>query len=429
MKNSAQHRSSIFNLTFRSRTTALAIIFALAVLTQSAQAQTFQVLYSFSKPVGVNPLAGLTMDKAGNLYGTTDGGGTYGGACGNFGCGTVFKLTRSGSGWILNTLYRFAGGSDGGEPQARVVFGPNGSLYGTTAGPGKTAGTVFSLRPPAAACKSALCPWSVTVLYDFTGGTDGATPNFGDVVFDQAGNLYGATIKGGAYDDGVVYELTPSSGGWTESVLHSFAGVPDGGGPYSGVVFDKTGNFYGTTIGGGDQNFGTVYQLTPSGSGWAENILYNFQAENDGAFPFGGMVFDSSGNLYGTACSLGANGGGTAFELTPSDGAWTFAVLHGLVGSGNLPGPGAALTMDATGNLYGTAFRDGAYGYGSVFKLTPSMGGWIYTDLHDFTGGSDGEYPYSNVIFDASGNLYGTVQGGANGQGVVWEITPKNSCQ
>lgn len=430
MKNSARDRNWILSLGSGSASAVLAIAIVLALATvvpQLAQAQTFNVLYRFpGGQVGVNPVSGLSMDRSGSLYGTTNGGGIYGGTCGNYGCGTVFKLTHSGSGWILRTLYRFAGGSDGADPQARVVFGPDGSLYGTTAAGGQgVQATVFNLRPPITACKAASCLWSETVLYDFTGGADGATPNYGDVVFDQAGNLYGATINGGDYNDGVVYELTHSGGGWTESVLHSFAGVPDGGGPYSGVIFDKAGNLYGTTIGGGDQNYGTVYRLTPSGSGWAENILYNFQADEDGAFPFGGMVFDSEGHLYGTACALGANGGGTVFELTPSNGVWTFAVLFGLSGSGNLPGPSASLTMDAGGNLYGTAMRDGAYNYGSVFKLTPSMGGWIYTDLHDFTGRSDGEYPYSNVIFDASGNLYGTAQGGGIGkQGVVWNITP-----
>jgi uncharacterized repeat protein (TIGR03803 family) len=179
---------------------------------------------------------------------------------------------------------------------------------------------------------------------------------------------------------------------------------------------------YTTTVEGGPDGCGTVAQLVNSASGWTETDLYTFTCESDGSGPYGGLIFDHAGNLYGTTAYAGAGGSGTVFELTHSSGSWTFQVLYGFAGQG---GPYASLTMDAVGNLYGTTIGDGAYGRGSVFKLIPSNGGWRYSSLHDFVGSSDGEDPISNVTFDASGNLYGTAQfGGTYGEGVVWEITP-----
>src|SRR5208337_475040 len=199
--------------------------------------------------------------------------------------GTVFGLSKKGSNWILNPLYTFAGGNDGAVPYARVIFGPDGSLYGTTynGGGGGDSGTVFNLKPYPTACKTALCGWQETVLYRFSGGSDGANPGGGDLIFDQAGNLYGTTVNGGAYGAGTVFELMPFQGGWTESVLHSFSGT-DGAFPSAGLIFDKNGNLYSTTVGGGSTPYGcgTVFKLTASGSGWRENVLYNFQCGNDG---------------------------------------------------------------------------------------------------------------------------------------------------
>lgn len=400
------------------------LMFALtAVLIQPAQAQTFTVLHNFTGGQdGASPAAGLTMDRAGNLYGTTGGNGVYDN-------GTVFKLKHTGSGWLFTPLYSFAGGDDGNNPEARVVFGPNGTLYGTTVQGGGNGcggdgcGTVFNLRPPARACTTALCPWTETVIHRFA-GSDGAGP-YGDLVFDTAGNLYGTTAGGGAYGLGAVFELTPTAGGWTESVLYSFTGGNDGYYPYSGVVFDQSGNLYGTAYSGGLYDYGTVFQLMPSGSAWTENTLYAFQDESDGAHPVGGLIFDKSGNLYGTAVFGGSGGVGTVFALAPSNGNWAFTVLYALSGPLNGHGSDASLTMDAASNLYGTTAADGEYQYGSVFKLTPSGGSWTYTDLHNFTGQSDGGFPIGGVVLDASGDLYGTTEaGGAYNHGVVWEITP-----
>jgi uncharacterized repeat protein (TIGR03803 family) len=378
-----------------------------------AEAQTYAAIYSFTGGHdGGNPEAGLSIDRAGNLYGTALDGGV--------GFGTAFKLAHKNSNWIFNPLYSFAGGSDGAGTYSRVIFGPDGSLYGVTYGTDGGFGTIFKLQPPATACKSALCAWTETVLYRFTGGSDGANPE-GDLTFDQAGNIYGVTLRGGdGY--GVVYELKRSGGGWTQSVLHTFEPGSGGTHPTAGLIFDKTGNLYGTAAFGG-LGFGVVFQLTPSGSGWTENTLYVFQGENDGGAPIGGLIFDSSGNLYGSTFQNGAGSGGTAFELVAQSGKWTFALLYSFAGTSGC-GPQASLAFDQSGNLYGTTLCDGANGQGSVFKLTPSSGAWIYTSLHDFAG-SDGGYPFSNLVFDTSGNLYGTAsQGGANGVGVVFQVTP-----
>jgi uncharacterized repeat protein (TIGR03803 family) len=440
MQNKDQFRNLIFRIISRAATAALAIaiVFALTVvLTQSAQAQTFKVLYNFTGGRdGGTPDAGLTMDQAGNLYGTAFFGGNTGSECiDGTSCGTVYKLQHKGSNWIFNPLYDFSG-SDGANPLARVIFGPDGSLYGPTGFGGggcggDGCGTVFNLRPAATACKAALCPWTETVLYQFKGypDGDGILPE-GDLIFDQAGNLYGTTLQGGdvcgQYQDpcGTVFELTPSENGWIETVLYVFQGGNDGFGPKGGLIFDQSGNLYGTTTRGGSGDRGTVFEMTRSGNQWTETVLLAFLGANDGSNPYCSLIFDHSGNLYGATPTGGLNGGGTVFELTPSGGSWKLTVLYSFTGSGD-SGPYSNLTMDAAGSLYGTTNGGGAYGGGTVFKLTPSGGGWTYTDLYDFTGGSDGEQPVSNVIFDSNGNLYGTASSrGAYGNGVVWELTP-----
>jgi uncharacterized repeat protein (TIGR03803 family) len=368
-------------------TLALAIVFVLAVVaSQTAQAQTFNLLHTFTGGSdGGNPSAGVTI-KAGVLYGTTYAGGS--------GYGAVYQMKHIGSGWTFNPLHDFAG-SDGAIPTAPVVFGPDGALYSTTEfGGANGKGNVFKLRPSPTACKTALCPWSESVLYSFAGGTDGNQPI--GIVFDQAGNLYGTTSSGGANSNGTAYELTPSGGGWTEGILHSFGSYyPDGLVPYRSVmVFDNAGNLYGTTFLGGASNAGSVFELTPSGS-------------------------------YGTTTDSGIHGGGVVFELSPSGGGWTYSVLYSLTGSlGGSCGPAWALVTDAAGNLYDMTQCDGANNLGNVFKLTNTGGSWTYTSLHDFSG-SDGSFPLSGVTFDPSGNLYGTTYyGGANNYGVVWEIMP-----
>lgn len=410
----------------QSTLAATARVVLVVALIASAQAQTFNVLHSFTGGRdGSSPAAGLTRAMPGTFYGTT----VYGGAGGQNGYGLVFKLANKGSGWALTPLYTFSGGNDGANPGARVVIGPDGSLYGTTSYGGgsgcggKGCGTIFNLRPPPVSSTNVLAPWTETVLYRFAGGNDGSLPS-GDLVFDQSGNIYGTTVSGGSPGRGTVYELTPSDGSWSETVLWSFSGGNDGGKPMGGVIFDTAGNLYGTTEAGGSSGYGSVFRLAPSGSGWTEKVIYSFRNGTDGANPVGGVIFDSSGSLYCTTTGGGGGGAGTVLQLTSSRGSWTLKVLYALTGQAG-GGPQAPLTIDAAGNLYGVTLQDGASGYGSVFRLTRSNGGWAYTDLHDFSFGSDGAKPLGTVALDESGNLYGTaLDGGAYGFGVVYEILP-----
>ncbi len=349
----------------------------------------------------------------------------------------MFKLSRSGSEWVLTTIYEFQGVTDGAEPNARVLFGPDGSLYGTTeygghesSNTGTGFGTVFKLTPPAHACGSNSCTWTETVLYRFTGGSDGANPGPGDLAFDQAGNVYGTTEAGGIADPacfwgslgcGVVFELTPSGDDWSETVVYSFTGGNDGDTPNAGVVFDQHGNLYGTDDNNGAYLYGTVYQLMPSGSGWTENTLHAFSGLNDGAFP-AGLIFDGAGGLYGLAeGSPTLPYGGVAFELTPSGSGWTFGVLSELP---NYYTPFDAPTLH-NGNLYGSTFTGGADGFGSVFELRSGAGGWTFLSLYSFMAQNDGADPVGSVLVDASGNIYGTtITGGLYSDGVVFQITP-----
>ncbi len=424
--------------TFNVRALATASRPALALLTvveialfftPFAQGQTYQGIHHFTGADGDHPYAGLTIDAGGKLYGTTlEGGSEY---------GTVFRLARAGSGWVLTTLYKFTGGTDGYYPAARVVFGPDGALYGTTEQGGDpnecrptSCGTVFRLQPPPTTCKTAACPWIKTIIHNFEGtshGFDGRVP-VGDLTFDRAGNLYGVTENGGQYDDGAVYELTKSGGNWIASTLYSFTNIF--GSPRSGVTIGADGNLYGTVF-SAYHYYGGVYRLVSSGNGWTEQDIYKFSL-TDGAYPWAGIIFDSAGNLYGATSSGGPNGGGTAFELSPMIGGWSLSTLFAFTGPccGGAAGPVANLIFDQSGDLYGTTYADGQFQLGSIFKLASGSNGWTYASLYDFNDAGVAAYPVSNVSFDASGNLYGTTSEGgtpafcSGGCGGVWEITP-----
>jgi uncharacterized repeat protein (TIGR03803 family) len=409
------------------KTTTVVISLGLLCLAPPACAQSFQVLHAFTDGLdGSNPFVGVTVDQHGNVYGTTAYGGTSN-------LGTVFKLARGGSGWIFSPLYSFSGSNDG-QGAGLLTIGPDDTLYGTTyAGGTSGLGTVFNVRPPATPCRSFLCFWTETVLHSFTGGDDGSIPGYGAVVFDRAGNLYGTTVYGGANSGGVLYELTHSQNGWTESVAYDMSAGTTGTMPYGGVIFDSSGNLYGTAAeaGGGS---GAVYKLLPFGSGFTGNSIYAFPPGQpaDGYSPFGGVVFDNSGNLYGIAFYGGSNEAGTVYQLTPSGGGWTENALFEFPENSAGPAHGYTLAIDSAGNLYGTTFQGGTSQHGNVFRLSYSGGQWIYTDLHDFTGRADGGFPLSGVTVDANGNLYGTTEIGGLfggncsdiGCGVVWEITP-----
>ena len=267
--------------------------------------------------------------------------------------------------------------------------------------------------------------WTEKVLHSFN-AKDGFV-SYAALIFDAFGNLYGTTAGGGAYGDGTVFELTPKGGGgWTETVLHSF-NDKDGSAPYAGLIFDGAGNLYGTTLMGGHYVDGTVFKLTPKGGGgWTETVLHSFNDNGkDGFAPLAGLIFDEAGNLYGTTYGGGTYGYGTVFELTPkAGGAWTETVLHSCNDNGKDGYESyASLILDAPGNLYGTTSVGGAYGYGTVFELAPKAGGgWTETVLLSFND-KDGFSVLASLIFDASGNLYGTTYaGGAYGYGTVFEV-------
>ena len=390
----------------------VALVF-FAVNIPAAQAQTLTVLHNFTYGDGAYPFAGVTLDQQGRIYGTAADGGSHQ-------AGVVYRLAREGEGWVLSPIYTFQGEPDGAGPDSKVVFGPDGLLYGTTYGGGAEGfGTVFSLQPPATVCKTALCPWHETILYSFTGGADGANPEYGDLSFDQAGNIYGTTYAGGSDGNGVVFKLSRSGSGWTETALWRFSGANDGAYPLSGVMFDNAGNLYGTTSYGGASRLGTVYELSPTQSGWSETILYSFTNSDTGGGS-GGLIMDARGDLFGITGEVGA-----AYELTPQDGSWSFTLLQSFSGGGYPPSL-ASPTFDSQGNLYGPV-PSGGDGFGEIFKLTPSDNQWIYSPFYQFDTCNNGNgcFPIGAVTFDANGNMYGTTEdGGAGGEGTVWEITP-----
>jgi len=392
----------------------LAVVICLA---SSAGAAQYKLLHKLRGQVGRKPAAGLILDAAGNLYGTTVGGGVYG-------RGTVFELSPTPSGpWTENVLYSFKG-KKGSHPYAGVISDSAGNLYGTTLWGGKTKwdGMVFELsRNPDSS-------WKETVLHSFEGGTDAEFPRSA-VVFDAQGNLYGATPGGDGWPNGKVFKLAPNPDGtWTETTLYTFAGGADGCGSYGDLIIDAADNLYGTTSGYGSCS-GTVFELAPNPDGtWTKSTIHNFAGGNDGSYPYAGVIMDAKGNLYGTTEQGGRGkhswGYGTAFMLTPNpDGSWKETLLHRFsLEDGS--DPVASLAMDAAGNLYGTTRAGGVYGYGTVFKLSANPdGSWKRIKLHSFHG-PDGANPEGKLILDTAGNLYGTTYAGGRGNGVVFEITP-----
>ncbi len=292
-------------------------------------------------------------------------------------------------------LHYFTGGSDGEFPSGLTADG-KGNFYGTTDTGGIDGyyGTVFELSPDDQG------GWNETVIYRFTGGADGAFPLYSNVIFDSLGNLYGTTYEGGANNYGTVFELSPAGSGWTERVLYSFPSY-NVGCPLNGLVRDAGGNFYGTHACSYPEGFpGAVFELSPASAGWTEKEIYNVTLP---AFSTTGLSIDAAGNIYGIGQS-------TAFQLSPNgSGGWTPTVLHKfgshLLGRLPLGGP----VLDKAGNLYGTLSEGGAFGYGTVYKLTPrkKKGTWTSTVLYSFTGGEDGGCPVWGLVFDAAGNIFG----------------------
>ena len=422
MTHSEQRRRWIGGIDLWVTIAAYALALLMIASATQLHAQTYTLLHTFTGGSdGSQPPSGLTMDSAGNLYGVAISGG--------MGYGVVYKMTHGASGWRMTTLYRFRGGYDGAYPVAVPVFGPDGALYGTTSGGGGGCrsygcGTVYRLAPQASACKTALCEWTETVLY--RAAPDNGEELEGQVLFDQVGNIYSTVALAGANDGGYVFELKPYGNGWTSQVLYSFNPLQgDCGQPVAGLVFDSSGNLYGTANDACAQGYGGVFELAPSGQAWTETIVRSFNLRTDGDGSYAPLTPDGHGNFYGTTFDLGPQGGGTIFELTPSGQGWAFSIVWAFNEyDDNGANPYDPVSLDAAGNVYGTTFECFGY-YGAVFKLTPSNNGWTETVLYRFLDGDDGGWPESNVVMDAQGNVYGTTaQGGAYNNGVVWEVTP-----
>ncbi len=410
----------------------LAVVFGLPALAVPAfAAHQMKVLHRFTGNDGESPYYGnLIFDTAGNLYGTTYYGGNFGAGCA-YGCGTVFKLAPQNGKWTETVLHEFEdNGQDGYYPLGGLTTDAAGNLYGTTTlGGADDVGTVFMLAPKAEGS------YSENVIYSFcsiNNCLDGAGPEAG-LILDAAGNLYGTTSYGGDVYGGVVFKLARGgSGKWKETVLYSLVGAYEGG-SYAGVTFDKAGSLYGTTNGGSCFSGGTVFKLSPrKHSDWYYTLLYKFsQGGKDGACPSASVTFDATGNLYSTTFLGGAYNAGVVFRLAPrAHGEWKETVVH----SFNLNDgaqPYAGVIFDAAGNLYGTAAYGGANGLGSVFELMPDgHGGWTERAAHYFTG-TDGIYPFTGLVSDTAGHLYGATYYGGNlsdcdytGCGAVFELTP-----
>jgi len=422
----------------------LALTALLFIIEGTASAQPHEKVLAVLANTGAD--GGLVFDKQGNLYGTTVGF--------DVDFGKVFKLQHNPDGtWTNILLYQFSGGTDGAYPHAGLIFDREGNLYGTTSAGGTNScpfqsqepfcGTVFKLTPTADG------QWQETVLYNFSGGTDGANPSAG-VISDNQGNLYGTTAFGGL-SHGTVFELSPgSNGSWTEQVLYRFTGGADGNGPGGGLALDRTGNLYGTTIVGGNSGDGTIFELSP-GASWTFQSLYSFCSQascSDGANP-AGVIVDSRGNLYGTANRGGivpcwwlasSQGCGTFYRLSRETNFFRFELLYSFCSLSGCPDgalPSGPLVFDRDGSLYGVASVGGTFLGGTVFKLSHrapktadwtadlTAGAWNLEPLYSFcalANCDDGLNPSGKLVLDRAGNLYGTTPVGANGNGVAFEI-------
>lgn len=393
------------------------ILSTLFLVSPRVMAQQEKVLYNFPAHGGGYPAGSLVFDGSGNLYGTGQAGGTLN-------LGSVFELKPSANGtWTGTTLHLFGSNLDGQSPASGLLIDSSGNLYGTTPLGGTLGdGTAYKLA------RTSNGGWKETVIYNFgTSAGDGLGPD-GPLISDAAGNLYGTTGSSGS-GGGAVFVLSPKAGGgWTEKIIYLANSID-----VEGLVFDSTGNLYGTDL----YHFGQVFKLTPNGDGtWSGHIVYNFKNTNDGLEPFGALAMDAQANLYGetyyggtgTACYQNC---GEVYELVRgSNGSYTKKTLHNFTDGADGSAPVGGVILDAAGNLYGVTMAGGdgpnCGGCGTIFELSPTSNGWSEKILHVFdSNGTDGYFPEAGLIFDNAGNLYGTAaNGGVNNKGVVFEITP-----
>jgi uncharacterized repeat protein (TIGR03803 family) len=378
----------------------------------------FSVIHDFNGTDGSSP-SGVAIDRAGNLYGAANTSN---------GNGTIYKLAQAAD-WALSTLYNFIGGASGSDPQG-VIVGPNDNLYGAAEGGLQNCnsgycGFIFGLRPSPTACITASCSWMENAVYSFTGPTDAQQGN--GLVSDKTGNLYGVSASGGTQQQGAVFELQPTIGGWTESILYSFQGGAGGGYPVD-LIVGNDGNLYGMAAGGGTGGGGVVFQLTPSGSSWTESVLYDIPNDSYmGSNPHS-LLQDTEGNLFGiyeySPCCADIDG--LIFMLTPSNGQWVFTELHH--GNEDLDGDDVFpnMTLDTSGDLWGTGTAsngcENTEDYAYIFELQRVNNNWQYF-THAFWNYTYWR-PSGALAMDTQGYLYGTTSWcGAHGQGAVWKFS------
>ena len=395
-----------------------ALAAALAISTAGAATATHQVVYNFTgQKDGGNAATGLVFDSAGNAYGTTVQGGA-------FGCGTIFRLTPAVGQWTPKTLWAFTCGSDGKNPHGGLTFDKAGNLYGTTVAggdggfcTGDGCGVVFRLG-----VRGSLRP-----IYAFTGKLDGFGPG-SPVVFDAAGNIYGTAPDGGEHKMGVVYRLSFHRDHWVQTVIHAFTGKSDGAvGSLGPLLVDAAGDLFGVTELGGKFGAGVAFKMTPgTGGTFTFTTIHTFKGTPDAGSPYGGLIPDSAGNLYGTTYFGGTNGAGSVYELTPqSTGRYSERVLYSFQGGSDGDLPTSTLIFDAAGDLFGTTSSGGnTCDCGTIFKI--AAGTAKETILYRFGSSStDGHNPYYGLSFDMAGNLdTSTVAGGTFGEGTIFSTTP-----
>jgi len=395
-----------------SLTLRLAVALIFFMAGTASAAPKYRVLHAFGKGKDGAGVFGGLVRDPKGKLYGTTSGG------GPYGYGTVFELIPHASGnWAEKVLHNFKNNDPhGDDPNCTLTLDATGNLFGTTTmgGGSGTAGTVFEMQPSSEG-------WTLNVIHRFD-QKDPANGPFGGVIMDQTGNLYGV--------GGWAFELSPGGrDGWEETPIHAFdCQKGDGCGVLDRPFLDTAGNLYGSTEHGGSSKncgggCGTVYKLHPIGNGsWEETILHSFGAPKDGSFPDGSVTMDAAGNLYGTT---GGYNAGAVYELSPqSGGQWKETILHRFHAGSDGNYPGGGVVIDANGNLYGTTgYGGGQCSCGTIYKLAPNSNGtWKYTVLYQFNGhdGTGG----GPMILDKKGNLYGTGGGGVYGLGVAFKITP-----
>jgi uncharacterized repeat protein (TIGR03803 family) len=340
-------------------------------------------------------------------------------------------MTATAFGQDFQVLHSFASGNDASAPVGQLTIGQNGRLYGTAVEGGSTTacngygcGAVFELAQQNG-------NWHEAVLANFSSDNSAMAP-YGPLVLDSAGNIYGVGANPGVIGNqsysGQLFELALNDGSYTTSTIHYFlGGSNDAGTPNPGLVEDSQGNFYGSSGNGGEQNNnGVVFRFSPNADGtWTETLIYSFGGDSNVVIPYGTMAIDSQGNLYGTTIVGGAYGLGSVYKLSLINGTWSVQDLYDFPPTIQGPSYGG-IALDSKGNLYVVSQYGGSYGVGSIFKLTPTVDYWKYSLIHSFTGSTDGGYPGGSIAIDNAGNIYGTtLRGGLFGSGTVYKFAPE----